>query len=208
MNTTSLLFSLLQVVQESIAPVTKEAIQLGNPLFGAAVLARDSLRPLTIATNNGTVSPLLHGELNCIQKFFTVTYPKASCRPNPANDTIFLATHEPCSLCMSAIAWAGFHDFYYLFTHQETADLFGFGDDIDVLEQVFRVQGHETQEQVAQRDLYNRENKYFTSRSIALLIDKVDNQTEKDTLKARMQEVKQMYNEMHQEWLKVIASKQ
>ncbi|KAJ6783808.1 hypothetical protein PWT90_02924 [Aphanocladium album] len=207
MKTSGLLLSLLQVIQDSVVPVTEKAIQFGNPLFGAAVLARDSLRPLTIATNNGTVSPLLHGELNCIQQFFTVSFPKAKCRPNPANDTIFLATHEPCSLCLSAIAWAGFQDFYYLFTHQESRDLFGFGGDIDILEQVFRVPGHETAAQVQERDLYNRDNKYFSGKSIASLIDRVEDPSEKANLLAKMSEVKQVYNALHQEWLNVTAHK-
>lgn len=203
-----LLLTLLQVIQTSIVPITHEAILLGNPLFGAAILSRSNLHPLTVSTNNGTVSPLLHGELNCIQQYFTVTFPDRACRPNPGNDTIFLATHEPCSLCLSAIAWAGFHEFYYLFTHEESRDLFGFGGDIDILEQVFRVQGHETQDQVRHRALYNRNNNYFSGRSIADMIEKLGNATAKSMLAKKMQDVKGIYNGLHQEWLNVTRANQ
>ena len=56
------------------------------------------LREVTVGTNTETASPLLHGEIQTIQQFYGM--PKAEGRPD-AKDTVFFATHEPCSLCES-----------------------------------------------------------------------------------------------------------
>lgn len=50
-------------------------------------------------------TPTAHGEVSTINGFFQNL--DASERP-PTNETIFLATHQPCSLCMSALAFSGF----------------------------------------------------------------------------------------------------
>jgi tRNA(Arg) A34 adenosine deaminase TadA len=50
-------------------------------------------------------TPTAHGEICTINGYFHKT-PDAE--RMPAGDTIFLATHQPCSLCMSGIAFAGF----------------------------------------------------------------------------------------------------
>jgi tRNA(Arg) A34 adenosine deaminase TadA len=163
-------------------------------LFGAAILARDSLKPLTIATNNERVSPLLHGEINCIQQFFTVDFPDTATRPDPTKDCIFFATHEPCSLCLSGITWSGFNEFYYLFTYEDSRDLFSIPYDIDILEQVFRVQGEETDEQMQTRPLYNRKNKFFTARSVAEMVVEIEDTNERSRLLAEMQRVRAMYD--------------
>ncbi|KAH7406676.1 cytidine deaminase-like protein [Phaeosphaeria sp. MPI-PUGE-AT-0046c] len=200
--------AILQVVEVSIIPLTRKGVSSGSKLFGAAILAREGFRPLTIATNNERASPLLHGEINCIQQFFTVDYPDTVTRPNPAKDCIFFATHEPCSLCLSGITWSGFNEFYYLFTYEDSRDLFSIPYDIDILEQVFRVQGEETGEQMQTRPLYNRKNKFFTAKSIAETVAEIDDEIERSRLLAEMQRVRAMYealSETYQEGKKAGA---
>lgn len=140
------------------------------------------------------MSPLLHGEINCIQRFFTVDFPDTATRPDPAKDCIFFATHEPCSLCLSGITWSGFNEFYYLFTYEDSRDLFSIPYDIDILEQVFRVQGAETDEQMQTRPLYNRKNKFFTARSVAEMVVEIEDMNERSRLLAEMQRVRAMYD--------------
>ncbi|KAI1631637.1 cytidine deaminase-like protein [Biscogniauxia mediterranea] len=188
----ALLRALLSTIEEHVVPLTAAGVSSGSKVFGAAVLSGADLAPLTAATNDERWSPLLHGEVNCIQAFFAqgrfpapelsllpssggsglekekkengngnekgaegeeeeeklgsersersscYPYPLGSGRPSPRS-CVFLATHEPCSLCLSALAWAGFATVYYLFAHADSRDLFAIPYDIDILEAVFRV---------------------------------------------------------------------
>ena len=157
---TSLLSSLLHVTEQKIVPLTMTGVSSGSKLFGAAILSRDGLMPHTVATNNERLSPLLHGEINCIQQFFSSA---AEGRPL-TKDCVFFATHEPCSLCLSGITWAGFNEFYYLFTYEDSRDLFSIPYDIDILQEVFRVPApSDTPTSLAIRPLYNRRNKFFVA---------------------------------------------
>ncbi|KAL6865651.1 hypothetical protein ACO1O0_001746 [Amphichorda felina] len=189
----ALLQAFLATVEDAIVPLTREGVSSGSKVFGAAILDRQTLQPLTVATNNERASPLLHGEINCIQKFFTVDFPDPEKRPDPRKDCIFFTTHEPCSLCLSGITWSGFTEFYYLFTYEDSRDLFAIPYDIDILQEVFRVPGEETPEQVAKRDLYNRQNKFFNSRSLADLAGDLD-EVDRATFVSEIQRVKGLYN--------------
>lgn len=99
MSDVSLIDRLLDVIENDIVPKTAEGVAKGNKLFGAALL-RKSDRSLVLAeTNNEIENPLWHGEMHCLKRFYQI--PKAE-RIETA-DAIFLSTHEPCSLCLSAI---------------------------------------------------------------------------------------------------------
>lgn len=192
----ALITSLLNVIEDRIIPLTREGVSSGSKVFGAAVLSRQTLQPYSIATNNERVSPLLHGEINCIQQFFTVDFPEPSTRPDPRKDCIFFATHEPCSLCLSGIAWSGFSEVYYLFTYEDSRDLFAIPYDIEILQEVFRVQGTETKVEVEKRSLYNRDNKFFKARSLANVVGSLGDDDERQTYMERLERVKSLYNEL------------
>ncbi|KAM3469930.1 hypothetical protein MY8738_009942 [Beauveria namnaoensis] len=196
LNSKDLLSTLLDTIENEIIPKTQDGVASGSKVFGAAILSRHNLKPLTVATNNERVSPLLHGEINCIQEFFTKDFPDPADRPDPQTDCIFLATHEPCSLCLSGIAWSGFGEFYYLFTYEDSRDLFAIPHDIDILEQVFRVPGTESEELVARRPLYNRENKFFRGHSFRELVERLETEGQKKHWLAEMERVKARYNSL------------
>jgi tRNA(Arg) A34 adenosine deaminase TadA len=190
-----LVSSLLATIEDRIIPLTRQGVSSGSKLFGAAILSRRDLTPYTLATNNERISPLLHGEINCIQQFCTVDYPDPSTRPNPSKDCVFLATHEPCSLCLSGITWAGFNEFYYLFTYEDSRDLFGIPYDIDILQEVFRVKGEgETDMEVERKPLYNRQNKFFTAKSFTDVVGEVQDEGERKRLMGEIERVKELYN--------------
>ena len=192
-----LVSSLLKITEQQIIPLTQQGVSSGSKVFGAAILSRDDLSPLTIATNNERASPLLHGEINCIQQFYTQSYPDAASRPDPRKDCIFFATHEPCSLCLSGITWSGFSEVYFLFTYEDSRDLFSIPYDIDILESVFRVPSvavAESDDELKKRPLYNRTNKFFMAKSLTEVVGGIDDEMERENLMREIERVKGMYN--------------
>ncbi|KAI9766310.1 MAG: hypothetical protein M1839_004925 [Geoglossum umbratile] len=189
----TLLSTILRVTEKHIIPLTRASVADGDTFFGAAILSRLTLEPpLAVAINHTLESPLLHGEISCIQRFFSNAEPS---RPS-AHNCVFFATHEPCSLCLSGITWSGFKELYFLFTYDETRDLFSIPLDIEILEEVFRVRAPaDTDETLAARPLYNKQNKFFTSKSLGELVDEVDDAAERERLKGEIGRVKEMYNE-------------
>ncbi|KAH7013360.1 cytidine deaminase-like protein [Ilyonectria destructans] len=190
-----ILVALLHTIEFDIIPLTRAGVSSGSKLFGAAILSSSTLAPYTVSTNNERVSPLLHGEINCIQQFYTVSFPDASTRPNPRDDCVFLATHEPCSLCLSGITWSGFKELYFLFTSEDSRDRFAIPYDIDILEEVFRVRAaDEDEEALKSRALYNKVNKFFTARSLNDLVEKVEDTEKREHLRSEVERVKGLYD--------------
>ena len=189
--------SLLKTVEDRIIPLTQCGVSSGSKVFGAAILCRTDLLPITVATNDERISPLLHGEIACIQKFFTLDYPDAAARPDPRKDCIFFATHEPCSLCLSGITWSGFSEFYYLFTYEDSRDLFKIPYDIEILEEVFRVRAEsELEIEMKRRPLYNRTNKFFKANSVGELVAEIEDIEERRKWTEEVTRVKSMYSKL------------
>ncbi|KAL6352429.1 hypothetical protein LRP88_14196 [Fusarium phalaenopsidis] len=192
-----LLSAILQTVERDIVPLTREGVASGSKVFGAAILSSKTFQPYTVSTNNERVSPLLHGEINCIQKFYTENFPNPLDRPSTREDCVFFATHEPCSLCLSGITWSGFKEFYYMFTYEDSRDQFSIPYDIEILEEVFRVKVEgESAESLRDRDLYNRKNKFFTARSLQDLVEEVKDAQERERWSAEVERVKSLYQSL------------
>lgn len=133
------------------------------------------------------MSPLLHGEINCIQQFLS---PAGAC---PATKVcVFFATHEPCPLCLSGIAWSGF-------TYEDNRDVFSIlPRDIDILQQVFRVPApSDTQEKLAARPLYNRRNKFFVARSLAHLLGDMADESERMRWAGEIARIEELYGSLN-----------
>lgn len=172
---------LLEVMEKDLVPLTQTGVREGNKVFGAAILKKPDLSLVTAATNHETENPLWHGEIHAIKLFWEM--PRTQ-RPAP-KDCIFFATHEPCTLCLSAITWGGYDNFYYLFSHEDSRDSFNIGHDLRILKEVFK---HEP-------GGYARKNDYWRSYSLRELIDACDGNTRMGFL-ARIDNLKQIYAEM------------
>jgi len=129
----ALIHRLLDVIEDDVVPKTASGVAKGNKLFGAAILRKSDLSLVLAETNNELENPLWHGEIHTLKRFYEM--PKAD-RPD-TKDCVFLSTHEPCTLCLSAITWAGFDNFYYLFSHEDSRDSFAIPHDLRILKEVF-----------------------------------------------------------------------
>lgn len=146
----TLMARLLDVIEHDIAPMTATGVEWGNKVFGAALLRKSDLSLVLAETNNEVENPLWHGEMHCLKRFYEMGDRPAT------RDLIFLSTHEPCSLCLSAITWAGFDNFFHFFSHQDSRDSFAIPHDLKILAEVFGLEG----------GAYRRRNAYWTARSI------------------------------------------
>ncbi|MBL8596164.1 MAG: nucleoside deaminase [Devosia sp.] len=189
MDTPALLSRLLDVIENDIAPRTRSGVEAGNKLFGAAILRKQDLSLVVAETNNEIENPLWHGEMHAIKRFYEMAG-----HPAP-KDCLFLATHEPCSLCLSGITWSGFDNFYYLFSHQDSADSFAIPYDIQILKAVYAVPDPDRAAAAPGRDLYNRTNAYFASHDMSRMIAGLD-RGNKEKLTARVDDLTALYADL------------
>lgn len=177
------------VIEDEVVPKTWINVrEKGCKLFGAAILRKDDLSTVLSETNTETENPMWHGEIHAIKKFYEL--PKDS-RP-AAKDCIFVATHEPCSLCLSGITWSGFDNFYYLFSHKDSEVEFGTPYDIQILKAVYAVPDPGQTKADPNRDLYNRTNEFFTSHNLKDLLKELDD----PALNKRAEKLKTTYDEI------------
>ncbi|MDK1387645.1 nucleoside deaminase [Sinorhizobium sp. 8-89] len=176
-----LLDALLTTMERGIIPATEAGVAAGNKVFGAALLKKSDLSIVLVETNNETENPLWHGEVHTLKRFYEMA---GSDRPD-SGDLIFLSTHEPCSMCLSAITWAGFDNFYYFFSHEDSRDAFAIPHDLRILKEVFTLEPGG----------YNRTNAFWKGRSIPGLIAGLP-ESDRASLEERAQAIGRKYAEL------------
>lgn len=176
----TLILRLLDVIELDIVPKTRAGVASGNKLFGAAILRKEDRSLVVAETNNELENPLWHGEVHAIKRFYERDRAE---RPSP-QECIFLATHEPCSLCLSAITWCGFDNFYYLFTHEDSRDSFNIPHDLRILKEVFGLNPGG----------YRAVNEYWTSHAIPKLVAQLGGHSAQ--LTERLVDLKLLYGEL------------
>ena len=160
-----LLDKFLNVFNNNILPLTLKGVDSGNKIFGAAIIKKDDYSLVVAGSNNETENPLWHGETHTLKKFYEIN---KETRPDEKN-CIFLCSHEPCSLCLSAITFSGFDNFYYLFPYESTSEEFSIPHDLNILKEVFNINDGN----------YIKNNSYWTSYSIDNLINKLTDSKKK-----------------------------
>jgi tRNA(Arg) A34 adenosine deaminase TadA len=181
----ALLPRILEVIEHDILPLTAAGVAKGNKVFGAAILRKADLSLVLAETNNEIENPLWHGEVHTLKRFYELP---SSARPD-TRDCIFITTHEPCSLCLSAITWTGFDNFYYLFSHEDSRDSFAIPHDLRILKEVFTLEPGG----------YNARNSYWTGYSITKLVAGLPN-AEREALQKRISTITAKYDALSQSY--------
>lgn len=157
MEPETLVDRLMDVLERAIIPLTEQGVRAGNKIFGAAILDNRDGSVVVSATNRESLNPLWHGEVACLNDYWALPPER---RP-PPDECVFFSTHEPCSMCLSAITWSGFRCFYYFFSYEDSRDAFAIPHDLEILKEVFRCEDGS----------YAAKNAYWESDSIGSLID-------------------------------------
>lgn len=115
---------------------------------------------------------------------------------------------------LSGITWSGFDNHFFLFTYEDTRDLFAIPYDIDILEQVFKVPAKgETEADFAARPLCaflllfsrsrtdepradRKANKFWKAKSVAQLVEELEEGEETDELVKKVARVRWLYSSL------------
>lgn len=167
---------MLLAIEEAILPLTRRGVIRGNKVFGAALLRKDDLGVALAETNNETENPLWHGEIHALKRHYE--RPPED-RPR-TSELVFLSTHEPCPMCLSAITWAGFDSISYFFSHEDSRDSFAIPHDLRILKEVFGLDPGG----------YRRDNAFWSARPVADLMPSGD---ERAAFEARAAAIREEY---------------
>ena len=171
--------TILDIFINTLIPETEIAVKKGNKVFGSFILKKSDLSLVITGTNNEINNPLYHGEISTLFNFF-----KSSYLLNP-KDYYFISSHEPCSLCLSAITWSGFDNFYYFFPYNETKSSFNIPHDLNILKEVFNIDGGN----------YIKDNKYWKSFSIIKEVREKEDQNYHNLIE-KIGKIKLLYDEL------------
>ena len=176
---------ILDIFSNEVLPLTIKGVAKGNKIFGAAIIKKDDFSLVIAETNNEIENPIWHGEIHVLKKFYELD---VKTRPNE-KDCMFLSSHEPCSMCLSAITFSGFDNFYYLFPYTATNDVFNIPHDLKILKEVFKINDGE----------YNKENSYWKSQNINLLVENLPS-SKKEKILSKLDEIKNKYKALSNQY--------
>ncbi|CAN7431734.1 nucleoside deaminase [Rhizobium sp. LjRoot30] len=166
-------------MEKDILPLTEKGVAVGNKVFGAAILRKSDLSLVVAETNNELENPLWHGEVHTLKRFY-----ERRERPD-TRDLVFFSTHEPCPMCMAAITWAGFDNFYYFFSYEDSRDSFAIPHDLKILKEVFGLEPGG----------YRKQNAFWNCFSVGDLVE-AEEEAARRPLKVQMARIRAAYDSL------------
>jgi tRNA(Arg) A34 adenosine deaminase TadA len=164
--------AILRSIEFDLLPLTRKGVKQGNHVFGGLVLDANTYETIVAGTNNRQGNPIFHGEIDTILRFFSIKD-----HPDPTK-CIFVASHDPCPMCISAIAWSGFKEIWVLFGYEEVARDYEMPVDLMIYKEVFGVKGAK------------ENNIFFKKYSIKQEAKKAENSKD---LEKKIAEIEQLY---------------
>lgn len=101
----------------------------------------------------------------------------------PASECVFLATHERCCLCISAIVWAIFRKVVFLFPYETTRDQ-GIPHDLRIMHELWQV------------ERYNPTNEFCSAAGLLPLIDEGKGDEVRSKPRATCTRIEDTYNSL------------
>ena len=102
---------ILRAIRGAPLPLTERMVERGNHVFGGLVPRAEDCSVVAAGSNDRVENPIYHGEIDTLRRFSRSRSPRAQ-------DCIFVASHAPCPMCASAIAWAGFREVWMLYGYE------------------------------------------------------------------------------------------
>ena len=126
MDQEKVFWRMLDVIEDFIVPETRLAVAHGHKIFGAAIVRRSDLSLVVAETNHEFWSPLCHGGVYTIKKFFELAD-----HPDP-KECIFLSKHEPVPCAFLPLRCQGFLRFIFFLGMNKQETLLTFPYDIQI----------------------------------------------------------------------------
>ena len=93
--------------------LAKASVASGNSPYGAVIVDPRDHRIIVTGQNHAAANPIWHGEMDAINRLAGVLEARNKTVYEEAKFLELYTSAEPCSMCMSALAWSGIGRVYY-----------------------------------------------------------------------------------------------